>query len=123
MTPMQVRFIEHYTGNATEAALAAGYSKKTAYSQGQRLLKNVEITKLIQQRENTYIADVVADREERQSFWTCLMRNPEQRTSDRLKASELLAKSEGDFLERIQTNNMQIPDIVINFLKNENEEE
>jgi phage terminase small subunit len=28
--------------NATRAAKAAGYSKKTAYSQGQRLLKNVE---------------------------------------------------------------------------------
>jgi len=31
--------------NATRAAKAAGYSKKTAYSQGQRLLKNVEIQK------------------------------------------------------------------------------
>ena len=29
--------------NATKAAITAGYSKKTAYSQGQRLLKHVEI--------------------------------------------------------------------------------
>lgn len=29
--------------NATQAAITAGYSKKTAYSQGQRLLKNVEV--------------------------------------------------------------------------------
>ena len=38
-------FVSDYliSGNATEAALKAGYSKKTAYSQGQRLLKNVEI--------------------------------------------------------------------------------
>ena len=28
--------------NATQAAIRAGYSEKTAYSQGQRLLKNVE---------------------------------------------------------------------------------
>ena len=123
MTPKQKKFIECYSGNATQAAELAGYSQRTAYSQGQRLLKNVEIVEQIRQREDKYILAVTADRTERQSFWTCLMRNPEERTSDRLKASELLAKSEGDFLERIQTNNMQIPDIVINFLKNENEEE
>lgn len=29
--------------NATQAAIRAGYSEKTAYSQGQRLLKNVEV--------------------------------------------------------------------------------
>lgn len=33
--------------NATKAAQRCGYSKKTAYSQGQRLLKNVEIQKAI----------------------------------------------------------------------------
>lgn len=31
--------------NATQAAIRAGYSKNTAYSQGQRLLKNVEVQK------------------------------------------------------------------------------
>jgi phage terminase small subunit len=38
-------FISEYlkTGNATAAAIFAGYSKNTAYSQGQRLLKKVEI--------------------------------------------------------------------------------
>lgn len=36
-------------GNATEAALKAGYSPKTAYSHGQRLLKNVEIMEKIQE--------------------------------------------------------------------------
>lgn len=35
------------TFNATQAAKEAGYSEKTAYSQGQRLLKNVEIKKEI----------------------------------------------------------------------------
>lgn len=33
----------------TKAAIRAGYSKKTAYSQGQRLLKNAEIQRAIQQ--------------------------------------------------------------------------
>jgi phage terminase small subunit len=36
--------------NATAAAIRAGYSKKTAYSQGQRLLKNVEISQEIKRQ-------------------------------------------------------------------------
>ena len=31
-------------GNGTQAAIRAGYSKRTAYSQANRLLKNVEVT-------------------------------------------------------------------------------
>jgi phage terminase small subunit len=40
------KFVNEYTTNnfnATQAALKAGYSEATAYSQGQRLLKNVEV--------------------------------------------------------------------------------
>jgi phage terminase small subunit len=48
----QVQFVEEYLVdlNATKAAKRAGYSEKTAYSQGQRLLKNVEIQALLQER-------------------------------------------------------------------------
>lgn len=46
--------------NATKAAERAGYAKKTAYSQGQRLLKHVEVEKLIaelmQEKEDALIA-------------------------------------------------------------------
>lgn len=50
----QQKFVAAYieTGNATEAALKAGYSKKTAYSQGHRLLKKREIQQGIQQPLN-----------------------------------------------------------------------
>lgn len=46
----QKRFVEEYLVdlNATQAAIRAGYSKKTAYSMGQRLLKKVEIQAAIQ---------------------------------------------------------------------------
>ncbi|MFD2704225.1 terminase small subunit [Salibacterium lacus] len=46
----QQRFADEYIvcGNATDAAIKAGYSEKTAYSQGQRLLKKVEVQKYIQ---------------------------------------------------------------------------
>lgn len=45
-TPKQTRFVREYLidCNATQAAIRAGFSKKTAYSQGQRLLKKVEIS-------------------------------------------------------------------------------
>jgi phage terminase small subunit len=41
----QQRFVAAYRAdpNATKAAIAAGYSAKTAYSAGARLLKNVEV--------------------------------------------------------------------------------
>lgn len=53
LTDKQKRFCDEYLIdlNATQAALRAEYSEKTAYSQGQRLLKNVEIQQYIQQRK------------------------------------------------------------------------
>jgi phage terminase small subunit len=48
----QRAFVEEYlrSWNATQAALAAGYSENTAYSQGHRLLKNAEIDAEIKRR-------------------------------------------------------------------------
>lgn len=50
LTARQEKFCYEYVIdlNATQAALRAGYSEKTAYSSGSRLLKNVEIQKFIQ---------------------------------------------------------------------------
>lgn len=52
LTDKQKRFVAEYLVdlNATAAAKRAGYSEKTAYSMGQRLLKHVEIRALIQKR-------------------------------------------------------------------------
>lgn len=49
MTNWEARFVAEYLKdlNATEAAKRAGYSPKTAYSQGQRLLKRVEVAAAI----------------------------------------------------------------------------
>ena len=54
MTHKQKIFVSEYvkTGNATESAKKAGYSDKTAYSTGQRLLKNAEILKEICKIQN-----------------------------------------------------------------------
>ena len=46
LTPRRERFAREYVkngGNASDAAKKAGYSEKTAYSSGQRMLKNVEV--------------------------------------------------------------------------------
>lgn len=50
--------------NATQAAIRAGYSRKTAYSQGQRLLKNVEIQTRISElmNERSRRTEITADR-------------------------------------------------------------
>lgn len=50
LTPKQKRFCAEYiiNLNATQAAIKAGYSQKTARSIGQRLLTNVDIERAIQ---------------------------------------------------------------------------
>ena len=50
LNPKQKRFVAEYLVdlNATQAAIRAGYSKKTARSQGQRLLTHVDICTAIE---------------------------------------------------------------------------
>ena len=52
LTAKRSKFIDEYmiNSNATQAAIKAGYSKKTAYSIGQRLLKNVEVKRELGKR-------------------------------------------------------------------------
>ena len=49
----QMRFVQEYLIdlNATQAAIRAGYSAKTAYSLGQRVLKNDEVQRAIQKAQ------------------------------------------------------------------------
>ncbi|MDX8537050.1 terminase small subunit [Mesorhizobium abyssinicae] len=49
MTPKQEQFVREYLIdlNATQAAIRAGYSERTAHAQGPRLLENVEIAAAI----------------------------------------------------------------------------
>lgn len=102
LTVKQKRFVEAYTGNATEAAVKAGYSVKTAYAIGQENLKKPVIISAIQTREKERMGNTIADRKERQEFWTSIMRDQDAETKDRTRASELLGKSEGDFLDRTE---------------------
>lgn len=59
MTPKQTRFVEEYLldMNATQAAIRAGYSEKTAMEQGHQLLQNTSVA--------PHIAAALAERSER----------------------------------------------------------
>lgn len=65
LTDKQELFAHEYIKdlNATQAAIRADYSEKTAYSQGQRLLKNVEIQARVQKlyTERIKRVDIDAD--------------------------------------------------------------
>jgi len=100
LTAKQQRFVDAYDGNATQAAIAAGYSEKTAAFIGAENLKKPKILAEIKTRETVRRTPMIASREERQALWTKIMRDKGEKTQDRLRASELLGKSEADFIER-----------------------
>lgn len=88
-------------GNAAAAAREAGYSVKAADRIGERLLRNVEIAARIKALSEENDAKLIATSRERQQLWTSIMRDTRLEPKDRLKASELLGKAQGDFLERV----------------------
>ena len=66
LTLRRQKFVSEYveTGNATEAARLAGYSPRTAYSQGSRLLTFVEVQQAIETERQTLRARVERDQEQ-----------------------------------------------------------
>lgn len=100
MNDKQRQFCEYYAEclNATEAAKKAGYSSKAAYSQGNRMLKNAEIVKYIKELQERAASVRIANITEVKETWTSLMRDEKQKTRDRIRAGELLARSSGEFL-------------------------
>jgi hypothetical protein len=104
LTAKQQAFVEAYCGNATEAARKAGYkgTDATLSVTGHQLLRNPKVRAAIEARRAPESAGRIATREERQAFWTRVMRDESVDWQHRLKASELLGKSEVDFAERLQ---------------------
>lgn len=100
LTAKQRLFVEIYDGNATKSAIKAGYSERTADRIGPELLSKPHVAEAIRVRMRSSMIGIIADREQRQAFWTRTMLDEKAPLRDRLRASELLGKSEGDFLER-----------------------
>jgi len=97
-TVKQQRLIDCYAGDIKEAAKKA----KISYGYARQLLTKSNILAAIQNRQETEVRPKdIANRQERQAFWTKIMRDRKEETKDQLKASELLGKSEADFTENL----------------------
>lgn len=122
MTEKQKKFADEYLidTNATQAAIRAGYSEKTAYSQGQRLLKNVEVSTYIEGQLDKISGENIADAKEVMEYLTSVMRGEAEdqvlrfigdgyqektylqvSTKDRTRAAELLGKRYGIFKDNL----------------------
>lgn len=127
MTKKQKRFAEEYLIdlNATQAAIRAEYNKKTAYSQGQRLLKNVEVKAYISEQLEKISSEKTADAQEVMEYLTSVLRGESESEivvvvgqgegvstakridkapdeKERLKAAELLGKYLGLFRDKLE---------------------
>lgn len=128
LTEKQKRFCDYYieTGNATEAAIRAGYSQKTARFIGAENLTKPNIKSYIEQRLKELEDERIADATEVLQYLTSVMRGEitetryiavydkdgsfvEEREGpptvrDRNKAAELLAKRYGLLNENMNIN-------------------
>lgn len=76
LTLKQQRFADEYIicGNATEAAIKAGYSSKYANTNASKLLQNTTIKSYIDERLEELKSEKVADQQEVLEFLTSVMR-------------------------------------------------
>lgn len=113
-------------GNATESAKKAGYAEKTAYSQGQRLLKHVEVKNRLQELAKIAEDAKIADIKEMQQILTSIIRQESkeeipmvvnngdwsevqivEKTSslkDIINAIDKLGRMQGAFTEKVDMN-------------------
>ena len=106
LTLKQQKFVDCFAGNIKEAAEKAGLT----YQYCRRLATKSNILELIKKRQETEIRPCdIATRQQRQEFWTQIMNDTGKPLPDRLRASELLGKSEADFTDNINNNNTPEP--------------
>ena len=100
LTAKQRAWIDYYKQGktATEAARLAGYKPDNAKVIGAQNL--TKLNQYISDRDELLDRDRVADMQEINAFWSDTMRNDKADIKDRLKASELRARSIGAFIER-----------------------
>ena len=97
-------YVGECAGNAEQAAIKAGYSERYARGNAYKLLKRSDVQAYVAylrylQETNPASPELhIATINEVQSFWTRVMENGDLRMADRLRASELLAKAQGQFM-------------------------
>ncbi len=124
MTPKQKRFCDEYLIdlNATQAAIRAGYSKKTAQAIGTENLTKPLLKEYIENRMAEKESELIAGQDEVLQYLTAVMRgeDKEERLTtntlgevetietvvqgNRLKAAEMLGKRYGLFTEKVEQN-------------------
>lgn len=123
LTIKQQRFADEYiiSGNATEAAIKAGYSENYAKAQSSKLLVNVGIKSYINERLKELEDKAIAKQDEVLKYLTSLIRgeqteqvlkldgegtqkivNIEVSARDRIKAAELLGKRYKLFTDKVE---------------------
>ncbi|MCC4467065.1 terminase small subunit [Limosilactobacillus reuteri] len=117
LTQKQQRFVDEYiiSGNATQAAIKAGYSKKTAKQMGTENLAKPIVKAAIEKRNAEIKSEKTADMTEVMEYLTSVMRgeqtesvatakgvyeNVEVSAKDRIKAAELIGKRNGAWTDR-----------------------
>ena len=122
MTPRQQKFCDEYliSGNATEAAIKAGYSRKTAKQTGSENLAKPDLRAYIDEQLAKIHSAKIADAEEVMKYLTSVMRGEHTEqvlklvgegvqtvtdidvsAKERLKAAELIGKRYGMFTDKV----------------------
>lgn len=122
MTPRQKKFCDEYliSGNATDAAVKAGYSPKTAKNIGSENLAKPDLKAYIDEQLAQLHSDKIADAEEVLKYLTSVMRGEhteevpllcgdgmqtltpkEVGAKERIKAAELIGKRFGLFTDKL----------------------
>lgn len=102
LTPKQHKWLVEYlkTGEASTAAVRAGYSPNTAHAQGSAIKK--QLAPLLKERMKEVMLADSMDLQEIFALWSKIGRDADESTKSRLKATELLAKALGGFVEKVE---------------------
>ena len=116
LTTKQRLFCELYAangGNGKQAAIGAGYSEKSAAESASENLRNSNVLQYIRELAEPAQNNRVANATEIKEFWTAMMRNEKEKSTERLVASEKLAKSAAMFTDRIEhSGSVQMPVVI-----------
>ena len=102
----QKAFCEYYvaSGNATESAIKAGYKEKYAGVNTDKLLKNTNIQKYIEELQEKAKGNRIMTAIERREFLTSMIKDGAVKDTDRLKALDILNKMDGEYTQKVEVN-------------------
>ena len=102
----QKSFCEFYvaSGNATEAAIKAGYKEKNARFIGSENLTKANIKEYIKELQEKAKGNRIMTAIERKEFLTKMILKEETKDTDRLKALDILNKMDGEYTQKVEVN-------------------